>query len=327
MRRREFIALVGCAAATWPLAARAKDRLLGVLMSTTEDNAEGQANFTALRQGLQEFGWTEDQNIRIDCRWGGGDVERTSAYAAALVGLSPDVILAYANAQLAPLSRETQTIPIVFVGASDPVRAGYVASFARPGGNITGFTLFEPSMAGKWLGVLKEIAPSIARVALMVNPDTATLQGAFYWDEFETAATMYSIKPTAVKVRTTGDIEAELSALGQQPDSGLIVAPDTFTISHSELIVRLAERHRVPAAYSQRHFSVSGGLISYGPDTIDTFRRSASYVDRILRGEKPADLPIQAPTKFQLVINLKTAKALGLTVSDKLLATADEVIE
>jgi putative tryptophan/tyrosine transport system substrate-binding protein len=331
IRRREFITLLGGAAASWPLAAGAQQpdrvRRIGALMPFTADDAEAKAIVAALRRGLQELGWTDGRDIRVEYRWGGRNVERTRAYAAELVGLSPDLIFAFFNAQLGPLSRETRTIPIVFVGASDPVGAGYVASFARPGGNITGFTLYEPSLVGKWLGVLKETVPAVARVAIMVNPDTAILRGTFYLREFETAAATFKIEPITTKVHSTSDIEAATMVLGQQPHSGLIVAPDTFTLTHAEHIITLAARHRLPAVYGFRQSAAIGGLISYGPDTLHTVQRSASYIDRILKGEKPGDLPVQAPTKYELVINLKTARALGLEVPPTLLARADEVIE
>jgi putative ABC transport system substrate-binding protein len=331
IRRREFITLLGGAVAAWPLPARAQQpervRRIGALMPFTAEDAEAKAIVAALRRGLQEFGWTDGRNIWVEYRWGGRNVERTRAYAAELVGLSPDSIFAFFNAQLGPLSRETRTIPIVFVGASDPVGAGYVASFARPGGNITGFTLYEPSFAGKWLGVLKETVPTVARVAIMVNPDTAILRGTFYLSEFETAAAAFKVEPITTKVHSTSDIEAAIMALGQQPHSGLIVAPDTFTLTHAEHIITLAARHRSPAVYGFRQSAAIGGLISYGPDTLHTVQRSASYIDRILKGEKPGDLPVQAPTKYELVINLKTAKALGLEIPPTLLARADEVIE
>jgi putative tryptophan/tyrosine transport system substrate-binding protein len=339
MRRRAFSTLLGGAALApllslllfWPLAVRAQQgdgaRRVAALMDTDESNPEGQARVAAFRQGLQQLGWTEARNIRIDLRWGGGDVERTRAYAAELVGLKPDVIFAYAVAQLAPLARETQAIPIVFCGASAPVADGFVASFARPGGNITGFTQYEPSMVGKWLGALKEIAPAVARVAIIVNPETSPLRGTFYLREFETAAAAFRVEPITRFVHSAADIEAAMAALGQAPNSGLIVAPETFTTANRELLIALAERHRVPAIYGIRQFTASGGLMSYGPDTVDTVRRAASYVDRILRGEKPGELPVQAPTKFEFVINAKTAKALGLELPPTLLIRADEVIE
>jgi ABC-type uncharacterized transport system substrate-binding protein len=329
MRRREFITLIGGAAA-WPIAAPAQQeglRRIAALMDTADDNADGQERIAAFRERLHELGWSEGSNLRIDLRWGEGDVERTRAYAAELVALKPDVIFAFANAQLAPLSRETRTIPIVFVGASDPVGAGYVASFARPGGNITGFTLFEASMAGKWLAVLKEIAPNIARVAIMVNPDTAVVRGTLYARTFETAAKELAIEPITATTHDGGEIADAMAALARKPDSGLIVAPDTFSNAHRELIVALAARHRVPAIYGQRQFPASGGLLSYGPDLVDTVGRAASYVDRILRGAKPAELPVQAPTKFEMVVNLKAAKALDLAIPESFLLRADQVIE
>jgi putative tryptophan/tyrosine transport system substrate-binding protein len=328
MRRREFIALVGGAVAGWPLAARAQQasriRRVAALWPFTEDDAEGQLLLAAFRHGLAERGWPD---VRIESRWGGGNIERTRAYAAELVELSPEVIFAYFNTQLAPLSRQTRTTPIVFVGASDPVGAGYVASLPRPGGNITGFTLYEPTLAGKWLGVLKELAPGIARVALLINPDTAILRGTFYSKEFEAAAVSLGIEPVMAKVFSPADIEAAIAALGQQPGSGLIVAPDTFSEINGDLIVSLAAQHRVPAVYAIRRFAMRGGLMSYGPNTPDAVRRATSYVDRILRGEKPADLPVQAPVKFDLVANIRAAKALGLAVPESFLLRADEVIE
>jgi len=330
MNRREFITLLGGAAA-WPMVARGQQRdgmrRIVMLMDTTESNPEGQARVAAFRQGLRQLGWTEGRNVQIDLRWGGGDVERTRAYAAELVGLKPDVIFAYAVAQLAPLARETRTIPIVFCGASAPVADGFVASFARPGGNITGFTQYEPSMVGKWLGALKEIAPALARVAITVNPETAPQRGTFFLREFETAATTFRIEPITSFVSSAADIEAAVAALGQKPNSGLIVAPETFTTANRELFVTLADRYRLPAIFGLRQFPASGGLMSYGPDSVDTVARAAGYVDRILRGEKPAELPVQAPTKFEFVINAKTAKALGLELPPTLLIRADEVIE
>jgi putative tryptophan/tyrosine transport system substrate-binding protein len=331
MRRRGFIALIGSAAVAWPLMTRAQQRdgmrRVAVLMDTADNNSDGQARIAALRQTLQQLGWTEGRNIRIDLRWGGGDVERTRGFAAELVRLSPDVIFAYATAQLAPLSRETRTIPIVFCGASAPVTDGFIASFAHPGGNITGFTQYEPSMVGSWLGTLKEIAPAIGQVAIVVNPETAPSGGTFYLREFENAAANLGVKPITNFVHSEADVEAAITALGQTPNSGLIVAPETFTTTHRNLFIALAERNRVPAIYALRQFPETGGLMSYGPDTVDTVRRAAGYIDRILRGEKPADLPVQAPTKFEFVINLKTAKALGLEPPSGLLIRAEKVIE
>lgn len=328
MRRREFIGLTGGAVLTLPFAARGQQpgrtRRIAALWPFSETDAEGQAQLAAFQQGLREFGWTD---LRIESRWGGGDVERTRACAAELVGLSPDVIFAYFNAQLAPLSRATRTIPIVFVGASDPVGAGYVVSLAHPGGNITGFTLYEPSLAGKWLGVLNEIAPDLKRVALLINPDTAVLRGTFYSQAFEAAAASLGIEAIMAKVYSPADIEAAIGSLGKQPGSGLISAPDTFSEINGDLIVSLVAQHRVPAVYAISRYARSGGLMSYGPNAPDAVKRATSYVDRILRGEKPADLPVQAPVKFDLVVNIKVAKALGLTIPEPFLLRADEVIE
>jgi len=329
MRRREFITLLGGMA--WPLEVQAQEgsrvRRIATLFPFAEGDADGPQALNAFREGLQEFGWTENLNIGIDVRWGGGNVERTRAYAAELVKLSPDVIFAYFNAQLAPLSRATRTIPIVFVGASDPVGAGYVASLARPGGNITGFTLYEGTLAGKWLEILKEIAPGIARVGLMVNPDTAILHGTLYSNAFASASGELSVEPVTMKVHSPTDIEAAIQSLGKQPKGGLIVAPDTFSETYGELIISLAARYGVPTIYAIPRFARKGGLISYGPDVLDTVRRAASYVARILRGDKPAELPVQTPVKFNLLINTKTAKAIGLDIPPTLLAQADEVIE
>jgi putative ABC transport system substrate-binding protein len=302
-------------------------RRVGVLMDTAENNAEGQARLAAFRQVLRERGWVEGRNVQSDVRWPVGDVVRARAYATELVTLGPDAIFAIANAQIRPLSRETRTIPIVFLGASDPVSGGYVESIARPGGNITGFTLFEPTMAGKWLSALKEIAPAVTRIAIMVNPDTGMLGGKFYLHEFESSAAALAVELDTAVVRNGGDIERIIVALGQRPNSALIVAPDGFTQAYDTFIVSLAAQHRVPTVFGVGNFARSGGLMSYGPDFVDTCGRAATYIDRILRGEKPADLPVQAPTKFELVINLKTAKALGLDVPPALIARADEVIE
>ena len=327
MRRREFIGLVGAAAAL-PLAVRAQQanriRRVAALWPFNEADPDGEAVSAALRDGLHELGWA---NVQIESRWGGGNIERTRAYAAELVGLSPDVIFAYFNTQLAPLSRETRTIPIVFVGASDPVGAGYVASLPHPGGNITGFTLYEPTLAGKWLGALKEVVPGIVRVALLINPETAVVRGTFYSQAFEAAAASLGIAPISANVHNLQDIETEIGSLGKQPGSGLIVAPDTFSEINGDLIVSLAAQHRVPAVYAISRFAKRGGLMSYGPNVPDAVRRATTYLDRVLRGEKPADLPVQAPVKFDLVVNLKTAKTLGLTIPESFLLRADEVLE
>jgi len=327
VKRREFMALLGGAAA-WPLAAHAQQvRRVGMLMDTAEDNPEGQRRVTAFRQQLKQLGWVEGGNLRIDLRWGAGDIERLRRNAAELVSLSPDALFAFANAEVRPLSQATRTIPIIFVGASAPVEDGYVASFARPGGNITGFTQYEPSMAGKWLATLKEISPQIARVALLVNPDTAPLKGTFYLRAFDEAARTLGVEPITSFVHSAGEVETAIAALEQRGNSGLIVAPEAFTVKNRELIIALAASYRVAATYGLREFPANGGLLSYGPDAVDTVRRAATYIDRVLRGERPSELPVQAPTKFELVINLKTAKAIGLTIPETFLVRADEVIE
>jgi putative ABC transport system substrate-binding protein len=328
MKRREFVGLIGAAAAMWPLFAQAQQagrpRRIAALWPFNATDPDGQSALAALHAGLRELGWGD---IAIESRWGGGNIERTRGYAAELVGLSPDVIFAYFNAQLGPLSRETRTIPIVFVGASDPVGAGYVASLSRPGGNITGFTLYEPTLAGKWLGVLKEVTPGLARVALLINPDTAVLRGTFYTQAFDTAASTLGVEPIMAKVFSASDIDAAVQSLAKQPGSGLIVAPDTFSEVNGDLIVSLASQHRVPTVYAISRYAKRGGLMSYGPNLPDAVKRAATYIDRILRGEKPAELPVQAPVKFDLVVNLKTARALGLSVPESFLLRADEVIE
>jgi putative tryptophan/tyrosine transport system substrate-binding protein len=328
VKRREFITALGGLLIATPLAANAQQaghvRRIAALWPFKESDDQAATVLAAFQSGLRELGWAD---ARIESRWGGGDAERTAAYATELAGLSPDVIFAYFNAQLGPLSRATRTIPIVFVGASDPVGAGYVASLSHPGGNITGFTLYEPTLAGKWLGVLKEAAPDIGRVGLLINPDTAIVHGTFYTKAFEAAAASLGIEAIIAKVYSAADIEPAVSALGKQPGSGLIVAPDTFSEVNGDLIVAQTARYRVPAVYAISRFATHGGLMSYGPNAPDAVKRATSYVDRILRGEKPADLPVQAPVKFDLVVNLKTARAIGLTIPEPFLLRADEVIE
>jgi ABC-type uncharacterized transport system substrate-binding protein len=330
VNRRAFISLLGGAATAWPLAARAQQaestRRLGVLMPFEAQDPFGREIISALREGLKERGWADGRNIRVDERWIAGNDERRSAYAAELVRSSPDVIFACYAGQLTALLRETRTIPIVFVGVSDPVAAGYVESFARPGGNVTRFVFFEPSMVGKWLGVLKEVAPALSPIGFMVNPETSPHYGN-YFAVFTNTAPKFKVEPIRCFVRQTTEIEEQIEALARQPDSGLLVAPDTFTALHRQLIAAIAARHRVPAVYSFRNAVLDGGLMSYGPDQIDVVRRSGSYIDRIVRGERPAELPIQAPVKFELVINMKAANALGLDIPPTLLARADEVIE
>ena len=329
-KRREFIALVGGAAA-WPRAAHAQQgeriRRIGVLIALSESEPEGQAWILALKRRLQELGWAEGRNVRIDYRWSGADVGRMQAFAKELVSLQPDVIVAQSTPPVQALLRETRVIPIVFVTVSDPVGSGFVASMARPGGNVTGFSNFEPTMGGKWLEMLKEVKPGMARVAMMFNPETAVGGGSFYNRAFETAAATLSVEPIVMAVRRDTEIEGAIAAFAQKPDSGLIVVSDTFAVVNRELIVSLTTRYRLPAIYPFRFFASIGGLISYGIDLKDQFPRAASYIDRILKGEKPGDLPVQAPTKFELVINLKTAKAIGLTIPEAFLARADEVIE
>jgi putative tryptophan/tyrosine transport system substrate-binding protein len=329
MRRREFIAVLAGVAA-WPLAAGARQadrmRQVGILMPFDPRDPFGQQIIQALQRGLGERGWVEGQNVRTIVRWIGGDEGRRRSYAAELVRGSPDVIFACFAAQLAALSRETRQIPLVFVGVTDPVRSGYVATIARPGSNITGFTFFEQSLVGKWLELLREVVPTLARVAVIVNPDTAQSHD-LYLAQFAIAAGTFGVEPVSLLVHSAGEIEDAIGKFASQPQSGLIVLPDTFTTDHRDLIVALAARHRLPAIYQFSQATRAGGLLSYGPDQIDVIQRSASYIDRILKGEKPADLPVQAPTKFETVINRKTAKALGLTIPQTLLARADEVIE
>jgi putative tryptophan/tyrosine transport system substrate-binding protein len=329
VNRRALIAAL-VAAAAWPQIRRARAktrRRIGALMDTDATNIEGAKRIAAFRQELQQLGWTEGGNIEIDLRWGGGDLERTRAYARELVDLKPDVIFAYAAAQLAALARETRTIPIVFVGASAAAEDGYVASFAHPGGNITGFTQYEASMAGRWLEMLKRVAPDLSRVGMVLNPTTATMHGLFYQHAFDAAAASLDVKPITQFVESAGAIETTLGEFAREPRGGLIVAPETFTTAHRKLLIALTARLRLPAIYGLSQFPASGGLMSYGPDTIDTVRRAVIYVDRVLRGENPAELPVQAPTKFELVINLGTAKDLGVSIPPSLLAQADEVIE
>jgi putative ABC transport system substrate-binding protein len=329
MRRREFITLIGGAAATWPLAGRAQQgermRRVGVLMSAPADDAEAQARLIAFGQGLAQSGWTVGHNVRIDVRWAAGKADDARKYAKELVALTPDVILATGGSSVAPLLQVTGTVPIVFAQVTDPVGAGFVESLARPGGNATGFTNFEFGISGKWLELLKQIAPGVTRVAVLRDP--ALAGGVGQLGAIQGAALSFGVEVSPVGVRDAGEIERAVAAFVPGSSGGLIVLTSALTQVHRELITTLAARHRLPAVYTGRTFVSSGGLISYGPDRTDHFRRAAGYVDRILRGEKPADLPVQAPTKYELVINLKTAKALGLDVPPTLLARADELIE
>jgi len=328
MQRREFITFLG-GAAVWPLAAQAQQadrmRRIGVLMNLAADDLEGRARFTAFVQGLQELGWTDGRNIRIDYRWAAGDADRFRRYAAELVALTPDVILANGSAAAGPLLQATRAVPIVFVLVPDPVGAGFVNSLARPGGNATGFTQFEYSIGAKWLELLKEIAPGVTRVAVI--RDTALAAGTGQWGAIQSVAPSVGVEVSPVNMFDAPEIERAIAAFARSANGGLILTASTLAAQHRELIIRLAARHKLPAVYYERYYTSSGGLISYGPDSIDHYRRPAGYVDRILKGEKPADLPVQAPTKYELIINLKTAKALGLTVPPTLLARADEVIE
>jgi putative tryptophan/tyrosine transport system substrate-binding protein len=328
MKRREFIGLIGCAAA-WPLAAGAQQsdriRRIGVLYAVTEDNAEGQARRTAFLKALQELGWTDGRNIQIDYRWGATDAERGRKYAAELLALKPDVILTAGETAVAAMQRATRIVPIVFAQVPDPVGAGFVDSLARPGGNITGFTVFEYGTSVKWLELLKQIAPRTTRVAVLRDPAIASGTGQL--GAIQASAPSFGVELRPVDVHEAADIERTLASFASTANGGLIVTGSTEAVVHRNLIVALAARHRLPAIYPQRFFVTGGGLISYGPDRADQHRRAAGYVDRILKGEKPSELPVQAPTKYELVINLKTAKALGLTVPPTLLARADEVIE
>ena len=329
MRRRDFIKVIAGSATAWPLAARAQQsgamRRIGVLMNLAADDPESMARIAAFLQGLQQFGWTDGRNVRIDTRWAAGDTERSRKYAAELVALAPDVILAAATISVAALQRVTRSVPIVFVQITDPVGAGVVASLARPGGNVTGFTLFEYSLSGKWLELLKQIAPGVARVAVIRDPTVPTGIGEFA--AIQSAAPSLGVEVTPVDSREPKEIERGITAFAQGSNGDLIVTTGARAAIYRELIIALAARHRLPTVYPYRYFLTSGGLVSYGPDTIDAYRRAANYVDHILKGAKPADLPVQAPTKYELVINLKTAKALGLDIPTSLLALADEVIE
>jgi putative tryptophan/tyrosine transport system substrate-binding protein len=329
MRRREFITLLGGAASTWPVAGRAQQpervRRIGVLMSLAADDKEGQARLTAFLQGLQELGWIDGRNVRVDIRWGAGDNERARKYITELVALTPDVVLASGGSLVAPLLQATRTVPIVFTQTPDPVGAGFVESLARPGGNATGLTNVDYGMGGKWLELLKQIAPSVTRVAVIRDPETP--QGIGQFSAVNSLAPSLRLDVIPANARETGEIERIIPAVAQTPNSGLIVTGSNFAVVHRELIIKLANQYKLPAIYPLRLFAADGGLICYGAEAIEPHTRAASYVDRILRGEKPGDLPVQAPTKYELVINLKTAKALGLSVPPSLLAQANEVIE
>jgi putative tryptophan/tyrosine transport system substrate-binding protein len=329
MRRRQFITLLGGAAAAWPLAARAQQsermRRVGVLMPWDENDPEGKLRYSAFAQALVDLGWADGRNVRMDLRWAGGDINRIRALAQELVGLQPDIILTSATAATVALQRETRTIPIVFASMGDPVALSIVSQLDRPSGNITGFANLEASLGAKWLELLSEIAPGLKRAAIMFNPDTAPASA--YVSSLETAARSLKVVPIIAPVHSDVEIEAAIIALGREPGGGLVVISEVFTLAHRVPIILAAARNNVPAIYWQSVFARDGGLLSYGIDQVDNFRRAATYVDRILRGAKPAELPVQLPTKFEMVVNLKTAKAIGLTVPPSLLAIADEVIE
>jgi len=329
LKRRDFITLLGGAAVTWPLTARAQQpermRRIGVLMGQAEDDAEAQARVAAFEQGLQQLGWSDGRNVRIDRRWAAGDADRTRKYAAELIALAPDVILAPGSFTIGPLLQVSRSVPIVFVHVPDPVGAGFVDSLARPGGNATGFILFEYATSAKWLELLKQIAPGLTRVAVIRDP--ALTSGTGQFAAIQALAPSLGVEVTPVNVRDAGEIERAITAFARSPNGGLILTGSALSQVHRQTIVALAARHKLPAIYYERFVVAEGGLMSYGPSLVDQFQRAAGYADRILKGEKPADLPVQTPTKYELVINLKTAKALGLDVPPMLLARADEVIE
>ncbi|MGB8515838.1 MAG: ABC transporter substrate-binding protein [Pseudolabrys sp.] len=328
MRRREFITLLGGTAVAWPFAVRAQQpdrmRRIGALAGI-EGDAEGQARFAAFQEGLQQLGWTDGRNVKIDYRFGGGDADNIRKHAAELAALAPDVILAAGAAAVGPVLQAARTVPIVFVIVPDPVGAGFVDSLARPGGNATGFINFEYSIGAKWLELLKAIAPGVTRAAVL--RDAIITAGTGQFGAIQSAAPSLGMEVSPVNVRDAGEIERAVAAFARSSNGGLIVTGSALAVVHRDLIITLAARHKLPAIYFERNFVAGGGLVSYGPDYLDQFRLAASYVDRILKGEKPADLPVQAPTKYKLVINLKTAKELGITMPPTLLATADEVIE
>jgi putative ABC transport system substrate-binding protein len=329
IRRREFFVTLG-GAATWPFVVRVQSdrmRRIGMLMAYAAGDPEAQVFVRVFVQGLSEFGWTDGKNLQIDLRWAAGDVEQIRAHAKQLVAANPDLILANTTPVTAALHRETRTIPIVFVIAADPVGDGFIESLAHPGGNITGFINTEAAMGGKWLELLKEAAPQVRRAALMFNPDTAAGGGNYFRPSFEAAARALAVRPIISPVRNDADIEAAIAALAREPGGGLVVMNDSFMRVHRGPIIALSAQHKVPAVHPLSIFAREGGLMAFGPYNADLFRRAASYVDRVLRGTHPADLPAQVPTKFELVVNLKTARALGLEIPPTVTVRADEVIE
>ena len=330
MKRREFITLLGGATAAWPIAALAQQtervRRVGMLQPLAASDPEAQLRLSTVRQRLEELGWRDGHNVRIDYRWASADAVRIRALAAELVNLKPDAILGASTPVVAALRAETSTIPIVFVQVIDPVAAGFVTSLARPGGNLTGITNFEFTVGGKWLETLKEMSPQLARVAVLYNPKTAPYAPSLL-RSVEAAAPSFAMEAIDTPTQDPAETERAINAFAQKPNSGLLVLPDASTLLDRDLIIARAAQHRLPAVYPFRYFAVNGGLVSYGTDAADTHRQAVSYVDRILRGTKPEELPVQAPNKFELVINIKTAKALGLDIPPTLLARADEVIE
>ena len=331
MRRREFLSVLGAAAA-WPIVARAQQtdglRRIGVLMGYAESDPDAQAKLAAFREGLQKLGWAEDRNIRMDTRWPiPGDKESMQRLAKELVALQPDLILSHITLTTAALLQQTRTIPIIFATVTDPVGNGFVASFPRPGGNVTGFTSIEPTLPGKWLELLKEIAPRVTRATVLFNPVTAPYIGDFFLKPLKAAALSSGVEVIVAPIRDMSELESIFAAQAREPNSGLIGMPDAFLDDHRADFTSLAARYRVPAIYPFRQYAEVGGLASYGNDQKDNFRRAAVYADRVLRGAKPSELPVEAPVKFELVVNLKTAKALGLAISESFLARADKVIE
>ena len=328
--RREFITLLGGAAAAWPLAARAQQPahlpLVAILRSEVAGDSEGLRNSAALVQGLQALGWTEGRNVRIEKRWAGGSVDAMKALAKELVALEPDVIVVVSTPVSAAVMQETHTIPIIFVQNFDPVGSGLVKSLVAPDGNITGFTSYEPGISSKWLELLKGVAPQVARVAIVYNPQTAPYAGVFL-RSIEAASPIFAIQPIAMPIQDSGTIEKSIEAFAREINPGLMVLPDATTTVHEKLIVKLASQHRLPAIYPWRHYVTAGGLMCYAVDLPVLWRRAASYVDQVLKGEKPANLPIQQPTKFELVINLTAAKAVGLTIPASILSLADDLID
>jgi putative ABC transport system substrate-binding protein len=329
MKRREFIILVGGAAASWPRAMEASDRVrhVGVLFVRAQNDPGGQAHAQVFEQEMQKLGWVQDHNVHFDYRWAAGDAERMSTFAKEIVDARPDVIIGHTTAAVTALLRETRTIPIVFVAVTDPIGSDFVGSLSRPGGNVTGFIDLEPSLGSKWVELLKQMVPNLTRLDCMFNPTTAAGGGSYYMNSVETAASSLGIHAAAAPAHNAEEIERVLTSLADDPAGGLVVMPDFFNGIHRSLIISAANRLRIPAVYAFRFFAAEGGLASYGIDIIDLFRRGAVYADRILRGALATDLPVQLPTKFELVINLKTAKDLGLEVPPSLLARADEVIE